>query len=116
MVVYKLNFCAASFSIHHTSTCSYSNNYLLVERATNCPVRKLIYQHRSCTEHASSRTANILPIYKEVRITLRKFYQCLVDCPQHRQLLFRASRDVLLPFGNVHDMFHDTFWCWFRFL
>src|SRR6266700_7233131 len=116
MVIYKLNFCAASLTVYHTSACGYSDDYLFIEGAADCPSRKLIYQHRSCAEHATSRTANILPIDKEVRITLGKFYQCFVDCSQHWQLLFGLSRDILLPFGNVHDMFQDTFGCWFRLL
>src|SRR6266487_3023023 len=116
MIVNKLNFCTASLTVNHTCASGNSDDYLFIEGTVNCSARKLFYQHSSCAEHTTSRTANILPIDKEVRITLRKFYQCLVDCSQHWQLLFRPSRDILLPFGNVHDMFQDTFGCWFRLL
>src|SRR6266496_2890465 len=116
MVVHKLNFCTTCFSIYHARTSGDADDYLLIERAADSASWKLRNERSGCAEDTAFGATYILSINEETRITLRQFYQCLVDCNQHRQLLSGTSWSILLPFGYIHDMFQDAFRRWLRLL
>src|SRR5258708_2803891 len=116
VIVYKLNFRAACLSIYHARTCDNANNHLFVEWAADGASWKLRDQRRGCAEYTTFGATYILPIDEKARITPGQFYQCLVNCAQHWQLLSGPSWDILLPFGNMYDVLQATFRRGFRLL
>ncbi len=109
MIVNKLDFRAARLSIYHTRTCSDTHDYLFVEWAANGSPWELRDQRRGRAEYSAFGATYILPVDEEAGITLRQFYQRLVDCSQHGQLLFCAARGILLPLWYMQYILQNTF-------
>src|ERR1051326_1139385 len=83
MVVNKLNFSTARFTIYHTGTGSYTNYDLFIKRTTYSTARKFGDECRGGPEDASLWAANVLTVNKKVGITFCQFCQCFINGSQH---------------------------------